>query len=50
MMQLLKPLLLKYEMIQYAFQDVVEAGISLESHGVPKEYVEKLETLIREKL
>lgn len=45
-----KPLLLKYEMIQYAFQDVVEAGISLESHGVPKEYVEKLETLIREKL
>lgn len=45
-----KPLLSKYEMLQYAFQDVVEAGVSLDSMGVPKEYVDKLEILIREKL
>jgi translation initiation factor 2 subunit 1 len=45
-----KPLLPKYEMLQYAFQDVVETGMSLESAGVPKEYVAKLEQLIREKL
>jgi translation initiation factor 2 subunit 1 len=45
-----KPLLSKYEMLQYAFQDVVEINLSLESIGVPREYVGKLETLIREKL
>ena len=45
-----KPLLPKYEMLQYAFQDVVETGMSLEKSGVPKEYVQKLDALIREKL
>jgi translation initiation factor 2 alpha subunit (eIF-2alpha) len=37
-------------MLQYAFQDVVENNLSLEKAGVPKEYADKLETLVREKL
>ena len=45
-----KPLLPKYEMLQYAFQDVVENDLSLEKAGVPKEYADKLEVLVREKL
>ncbi|MGV8169537.1 MAG: translation initiation factor IF-2 subunit alpha [Candidatus Nanoarchaeia archaeon] len=45
-----KHLLPKYEMLQYAFQDVVETNFSLEKAGVPKEYADKLETLVREKL
>lgn len=45
-----KPLLPKYELLQYAFQDVVETGMSLEKAGVPKEYVDKLNVLIKEKL
>jgi translation initiation factor 2 subunit 1 len=45
-----KPLLSKYDMLQYAFQDVVEEGVSLDSMGVPKEYIEKLDLLIRSKL
>jgi translation initiation factor 2 subunit 1 len=45
-----KPLLPKYEMLQYGFQDVVETNASLEKAGVPREYVQKLEVLIREKL
>ncbi|MGV8162565.1 MAG: S1 RNA-binding domain-containing protein [Candidatus Nanoarchaeia archaeon] len=47
---LAKPLLPKYEMLQYAFQEVVETNLSLEKAGVPKEYADKLEVLVREKL
>ncbi|MFA6072493.1 MAG: S1 RNA-binding domain-containing protein [Candidatus Woesearchaeota archaeon] len=44
------PLIPKYEMLQYAFQDVVETNMSLEKAGVPKEYADKLDILVREKL
>jgi translation initiation factor 2 subunit 1 len=45
-----KPLLQKYDMLQYAFQDVIETNASLEKLGVPPEYADKLEVLVREKL
>jgi len=43
-------LLPKYEMLQYAFEDVVENNMQLEKVGVPKEYAEKLEALVKEKI
>ncbi len=43
-------LLSKHEMLQYAFQDVIETNASLEKQGVPKDIADKLEILIREKL
>ncbi|MCC7574077.1 S1 RNA-binding domain-containing protein [Candidatus Woesearchaeota archaeon] len=43
-------LLPKYEMLQYAFEDVIENGISLKSVGVPDKYADKLEVLVKEKI
>lgn len=48
--EIAKVLLPKYEMIQYAFEDVVEKKQSLESMGVKKDYAEKLEELVKEKI
>jgi len=43
-------LLPKYELLQYAFNDVVETNTSLEKLGVSKEYSTLLETSVREKI
>lgn len=48
--EIAKVVLPKYEMIHYAFSDVVENDISLEKLGVPKEYAKTLEESIREKI
>ncbi|MCF7872362.1 S1 RNA-binding domain-containing protein [Candidatus Woesearchaeota archaeon] len=40
----------KYELIQQAFEDVVEKNQSLEKLGINKEYAKKLEELVREKI
>lgn len=45
-----KVLLPKYEMLQYAFEDVVEKKQSLEKMGVNKNYADKLELLVRDKI
>lgn len=43
-------LLPKYERLQYAFEEVVENGASLEKEGVPKKYSKLLEELVKEKI
>ena len=43
-------LLPKYDMTQYAFEDVVEKKQSLKSMGIKSEYADKLEALVREKI
>jgi translation initiation factor 2 subunit 1 len=43
-------LLPKYEMLQYAFEDVIENNVSLKSLGVPEVYADKLEVLVKEKI
>lgn len=48
--ELEKTLLPKYELMQNAFQEVVESNLSLEKEGVNKEYAKALEELIREKI
>lgn len=48
--ELVKVLLPKYGMLQYAFEDVVEKNQNLEKLGVSKEYAKELEDLIREKI
>ncbi|MCF7866269.1 S1 RNA-binding domain-containing protein [Candidatus Woesearchaeota archaeon] len=45
-----KVLLPDYEMLQYAFEDVVENNVSLEKLGVNKTYAKKLEDSVREKI
>lgn len=39
-----------YEMIHYAFQDVVENDVSLKKLGIDKEYADRLEELVKEKI
>jgi len=43
-------LLPKYDMLQYAFEDVVENNQSLKKIGVPVEYADKLEEIVKEKI
>lgn len=43
-------LLPKFDMLQYAFEDVVENNQSLLKLGISKDYADKLEELIREKI
>ncbi len=45
-----KALLPKYELLQYAFEDVVENNASLKDEGVPEKYAEPLEKLVLEKI
>ena len=45
-----KVLLPKYELLQYAFEDVVENGASLSKEGVPSKYAGILEKLVLEKI
>lgn len=45
-----KPLLEKYEMLNYAFSDVVENNVSLEKLGVPKKYAEPLTKLVIDRI
>jgi translation initiation factor 2 subunit 1 len=43
-------LLPKYDLLQSAFEDVVENNVSLEKEGVPHEYVKPLEQLVKDKI
>lgn len=45
-----KILLPKYELLQYAFEDLVENNNSLKKQGIPEAYAEKLEKLVKEKI
>jgi len=43
-------LLPKYELLQFAFEDIVENNASLKDSGIPKEYIKPLEEIIRDKI
>ena len=45
-----KILLPKYELLQYAFEEVIENNVSIKSMGVPDKYSKILEQLVREKI
>lgn len=45
-----KILLKKYELLQYAFEDLVENKKSLKEHGLEEKYATPLETIIHEKI